>query len=178
MGFYSNGSQIDSSLDATHTYPNVTFIVTLQAFNECGFDTTSETINILSTFEENIIDNLKIYPNPFSQNVKINHCSIFKEFELYNTQSKLVLKQDLNKDLTDLNLSLLPRYLFPQINWFAKKLHNKTDKKQHENYINLNIIFLLQNKYFLPINLDENRTRCKKNAKSLLQFKYGKCRFK
>ena len=108
--FYSNGSQIDSSLDAAHTYPNVgTFVVTLKALNECGFDTTSKTINILSTFEENIIDNLKIYPNPFSQNVKINNFSIFKEFELYNTQSKLVLKQDLNKDLTDLNLSVLPK---------------------------------------------------------------------
>ena len=43
--FYSNGSQIDSSLDATYTYPNVgTFIATLQAFNDCGVDTTSKPL--------------------------------------------------------------------------------------------------------------------------------------
>ena len=106
--FYSDGYQTDSSLDVTHTYPNFsTYLTTLIAFNQCGSDTTIKTINVLSTSYDSQSFKLKIYPNPFTEDINIYQENSFREYNIYNSQNKLILNKKIDENLNNINLSEL-----------------------------------------------------------------------
>lgn len=63
---FGDGSPTESGLNPGHIYTaNGTYTVTLIAYNGCGSDTTSQTIDLMSVSIDDLLNsNIKVYPNP------------------------------------------------------------------------------------------------------------------
>jgi len=105
---WSNGS---SEADLTNLTPGA-YLVTVTDANNCSLATTF-VVNVSSGIDAILNDKISIYPNPTSEEIKIETTgSTIHSIQLYNEQGQLVIEKSISSDYYTLNVKSLATGLY------------------------------------------------------------------
>ena len=107
---FGDGTPVSTIANPTHSYADSgSYTVCVTVTDDCGSNTTCQTINTVGTGINNIpgFVNMSIYPNPTAQEITIDNVEAGTILDIYDNMGSLVLQTKLKGDKDNVDVSSL-----------------------------------------------------------------------
>lgn len=107
---FGDGTPVSNIANPTHTYADSgSYIVCVTVTDDCGSNTSCQTINTVGTGINNIPGFVKIsiYPNPAAKEITIDNAEPGTVLDIYNNMGSVVLHTELKGDKDNVDVSSL-----------------------------------------------------------------------